>query len=113
MIYTFVVDVDGTLCEIKSNEMEYAEAIPKQDVIDKVNALFNAGHTIVLFSARGMRTYEGDMHYINKNVRPVMEAWLHKHNVYYHDLILGKPWGPNVRYVDDAALYINDFLENF
>lgn len=112
MMETFVVDVDGTLCESLAEGQLYASATPKQDVIDKVNELFYNGHNIILLSSRGMRTYGGDLVFIEKNVRPIMEAWLLKHGVQYHQLVLGKPWGPRkVHYIDDHAMYINDFLE--
>lgn len=111
MIETFVVDVDGTICELKVEGQSYADLQPKQDVIDKINFLFSQGHNIILFSARGMRTYGGDMYYIEKEVRPVMERWLNKHDVKYHQLVLGKPWGLHVRYVDDHAMHISEFLE--
>ena len=109
--YTFVIDVDGTICELKTVGESYSNLRPKLDMISKINDMFDAGHTIILFSARGMRTYGGDMYYIEKEVRPIMEAWLNKYNVKYHNLVLGKPWGANVRYVDDNAMHISEFLE--
>lgn len=107
---TLVVDVDGTLCEIVHGG-NYKDAAPKIDVIEAVNRMYAAGHVVILHSARGMRTYAGDINQIEKHIRPVMEAWLRKHNVKYHVLVLGKPWGKNVRYIDDNAMHIHEFLE--
>lgn len=108
---TFVVDVDGTLCGPVGKDRDYSQCQPRQDVIDKVNDLWLTGHNIILFSSRGMRTYDGDMVAIEKNIRPTMEAWLNRNGVKYHALVLGKPWGPGVKYVDDNAMHIDEFLE--
>ena len=36
--------------------------------------------------------------------------WLEKYQIPYNELIFGKPWGPNVYYVDDKNLTLNQFL---
>lgn len=105
---TFIVDVDGTICiaSLKKggNSYDYANAKPIKAVIKKIRALKADGHIIILNSARGMRTFHGNHEDIEKNVRPIMIEWLKKHDVPYDDLILGKPWGPNVYYIDDRCL---------
>jgi capsule biosynthesis phosphatase len=102
---TFVIDVDGTICVAEKIEgtdtFNYAHAKPIQPVIDRIRELKSAGHTIILHSSRGMKTYKGDLEKINEYVRPVMEAWMEKHGVPYDQIVLGKPWGPNVHYIDD------------
>ena len=49
---TYVFDLDGTLCETFSNPdghgMKYFEATPYPDRIEKVNKLWEEGHTIIL-----------------------------------------------------------------
>lgn len=110
MYETFVVDVDGTLSTIPVEGESYACVSPYQNVIDKVNALYDRGHIIILNSSRGMRSLKGDIVEIERLVRPTMETWLHNHNVKYHKLILGKPWGHRVHYVDDHAMHIDEFL---
>mgnify|MGYP003658291313 CR=1 FL=1 len=49
---TYVFDIDGTICLNTNGEYEKAEPITER--IDKVNALYDAGHTIVFQTARGM-----------------------------------------------------------
>jgi len=113
---TFVIDVDGTICEAQkpegSDSFDYANALPIQPVIEKIRELHDVGHSIILFTARGMRTYRGDREAIEIVVRPILEEWLEKHNVPYDELIMGKPWGKNVYYIDDRALSPADFAEN-
>lgn len=108
---TYVIDIDGTLCTIKGDDEEYKDVQPMLAVVDKVNKMYYNGDTVILFTARGMRTYDGDVEEIEKHVRPTLEKWLALHKVRYHQLIMGKPWGPNVKYVDDNNLTIKEFLK--
>jgi hydroxymethylpyrimidine pyrophosphatase-like HAD family hydrolase len=50
MVYVF--DIDGTIC-INSNS-EYEKSVPLQDRIDKINQIFDDGHTVIFQTARGM-----------------------------------------------------------
>lgn len=111
---TFVIDVDGTICvaETVSGRADYVNAKPIKPVIRKIQDLKAQGHTVILFSARGMRTYRGDLAKIEEHIRPVMEAWLAKYSVPYDALMLGKPWGPNVYYIDDRCLNPEDFARH-
>lgn len=108
---TFVVDVDGTLCTIRQEHETYSEVQPIQDVIDKVNHYYNSGCHIILFTARGMRTYNGDVELIEQNHRKILVDWLAKYGVQYHELHFGKPWGKNVVYVCDRSVQPKEFVE--
>lgn len=107
--HTFCFDIDGTLCEIKPETKEYSEVTPFKDMIAEVNKLYDNNYHIILFTSRGMRTYDGNINAINREIRPVLEKWLETHNVKYHELIMGKPWGNNVTYVDDKAMTPSHF----
>ena len=48
---TYVFDIDGTICLNTNGEYEKAEPITER--IDKVNALYDAGHTIVFQTVSG------------------------------------------------------------
>jgi len=110
-IDTLVVDVDGTLCYIEPDG-NYSTVKPIQNVIDKVNECFNSGKYIILFTARGMRTFKGNVHEIDKHHRPILTKWLIDNGVKYHELHFGKPWNRRTAYLDDNALTIEMFLEN-
>jgi len=90
MIYC--VDIDGTLCS--STYGKYEEAVPFEAAIVRVNALYDAGHRIILFTARGTTT--------GLNWRKLTEEQLESWGVKYHELILGKPEADV--FVDDRAL---------
>ena len=49
------VDIDETICYF-SEEREYSLAQPIHENIQKINKLFDEGHTIVYWTARGTQT---------------------------------------------------------
>ncbi|MEQ9412359.1 MAG: acylneuraminate cytidylyltransferase family protein, partial [Cyclobacteriaceae bacterium] len=52
---TYCFDIDGVVAQLSPNN-DYAMAQPNQDLIDKVNQLYDHGHKIILFTARGSKT---------------------------------------------------------
>ena len=56
------VDVDGTICEnlqlpdFDDRPMDYKKAIPLPNRIKHINELYDKGHTIVYWTARGCRS---------------------------------------------------------
>lgn len=110
----FILDIDETICKAPKKEdgsFDYSNAIPFQKTIDKINELAIEGHRIDLFTARGMRTFNGNVEKINEYHRPILEQWLKEHNVTYHSLEFGKPWARDYFIVDDRNITINQFLE--
>jgi len=96
MIYCF--DLDGTLCS--SAAPIYADEVPFQGRIDMVNRLFDEGHYIKIYTARGMTT--------GGNFREVTEWQLDHWGVKYHELIMGKPAADI--YVDDKGISAKEFF---
>ena len=45
------VDIDGTICHTKGSDYENSK--PRYDQIEKINKLYNEGHEIVYWTARG------------------------------------------------------------
>jgi capsule biosynthesis phosphatase len=113
---TFVIDVDGTICQAEkfpgTDAYDYLNAKPFSQVINRIQTLFEEGHTIIISTSRGMRTHEGDVEKIAEHVLPTLIEWLAKHDVPYHEIHIGKPWGPNVFYVDDRGLSPTFFAHN-
>lgn len=98
---TFIVDIDGTLCE-NTDGKNYVDPSPRKNIIAQVNRLYDSGAEVIIFTARGMNTYSGNVYEIEKNLRYITENWLHSNGVKYNKLIFGKPAGDF--YVDDKAL---------
>jgi hypothetical protein len=49
------VDIDETICYY-SNERNYPDALPFKDRIQKINKLYEEGHEITYYTARGATT---------------------------------------------------------
>lgn len=73
----YCIDLDGVLCAPVSFK-DFAVAVPLTDNISKVNALFDAGHVIHIYTAR----LEVD--------RPITQFWLHQAGVKHDALVMGK-----------------------
>ena len=93
---TFCFDIDGTIC---SQEINYEDALPLRDRINRINELYDKGHCIKFFTARGSLSGE--------DWRRRTEAQLSRWGVRYHELLLGKPHADV--YVDDKACHPADF----
>ena len=105
-----VIDIDGTLTVSDSNK-HYKDVKPNLELINKIHEYKGMGFQIILFTARGMRTYSGDKHQITKYTRPAIEKWLQKHSIPYDELIIGKPWcGQDGFYVDNRSLRPSEFI---
>lgn len=108
---TLVVDIDGTLCDIKTPKQSYAELAPKAAIIDKLRKYQANGYRILLFTSRNMKTYNNNLGLINKHTAPVLLEWLAKWDVPYDEILFGKPWPRNKGfYIDDRAVRPDEFL---
>ena len=52
---TIYVDIDNTIC-LTPEDSRYIESTPIKENINKINKLYDEGHTIVYWTARGMRS---------------------------------------------------------
>jgi hypothetical protein len=93
MRYCF--DIDGTICTVVE-DLKYEEAQPIQERIDKINALYDEGHEIVLQTARGFQTG-------CKNTKFILTRQLAEWGVKCHELHLGKA---------NADIYVDDKCMN-
>ncbi len=108
---TLVVDIDGTLCDIKTPNQSYAELAPKAAIIDKLREYQAKDYRILLFTSRNMKTYNNNLGLINKHTAPVLLEWLAKWDVPYDEILFGKPWPRNKGfYIDDRAVRPDEFL---
>lgn len=94
---TFIVDIDGTICNNTGGE--YEQATPIQERIDFFNDLYDKGHIIIYWTARGGST--------GKDWTQLTHQQLNTWNVKHHEIRMNKPsydfW------IDDKA-YNADFL---
>lgn len=97
---TIVFDVDDVLCDNKNRN--YENAVPIRNNIVKLNGLHDMGYRIVLHTARGMVSCNGDVKAADEKNRAVLEKWLADNGVMYDELVFGKPIA--MMYVDDKCM---------
>lgn len=76
------VDIDETICRSPETR-DYSFAIPLVDNIARINRMYDDGHQIVYWTARGTGS--------GIDWREVTEKQFAKWGVKYHELKLGKP----------------------
>jgi len=107
MSKTYVVDIDGTICDWEAGR-DYTLASPFLDRIQAINKLYDEGHTIKYYTARGMGRYAGRSDKAIESFYAITESQLDRWGCKYHQLILGKPSGDH--YIDDKGVDVNEFF---
>jgi capsule biosynthesis phosphatase len=113
MTHTFIIDVDDTILTTPLNEdgtYDYDKSTPITVSVERIRSLKEEGHQIILFTARGVRTFNGDVKKIKKEHQERLVNWLKQNEVPYDSLVFGKPWGPNPIYVDNRNLSLHAFV---
>ena len=95
----YVIDIDGTICN--DTYGKYEKSKPNKIRIRKVNELYQRGHTIIYFTARGGTTKIDWTEFTKKQLK----QW----GCLYHQLILGKPEG-NL-YIDNKGMNAKEFFK--
>jgi hydroxymethylpyrimidine pyrophosphatase-like HAD family hydrolase len=90
---TIFCDIDGCLAT-EERVFERCIAKPIQKNIDIINELYDQGHIIILWSARGWQ----ELKYTTE--------WLKLYGVKYNSILLGKPIFDI--FIDDKTININD-----
>ena len=75
------VDIDNTICD--TNKTYYENAIPDYNKINHINNLYDKGHEIIYWTARGSKT--------GKDWKLLTEMQLKKWGAKYTELKLDKP----------------------
>lgn len=105
-----IIDLDNTLT-IEGPE-PYLDKKPNTPVIAKLKQYRLLGYEIIIYTARNMKSYDGDVSKINSNTLPIIFNWLERHEVPYNGVLVGKPWcGNNGFWVDDRAIRPDEFVK--
>lgn len=105
-----VIDLDGTLARIDP-QTPYEAREPEPGVVETLRRYAAEGFEIVIHSSRNMRTHNNSIGKINALTLPVIVEWLDRHQIPYHEIIVGKPWcGTEGFYVDDRAIRPSEFV---
>jgi capsule biosynthesis phosphatase len=107
-----VMDVDGTLCPIRSHKQSYQDLQPFPEMLEQIRLYREKGFYIILYSSRNMNSFDGNIGRIAAVTGKQMMEWLDRHDIPYDELYLGKPWpGQGGFYVDDKAIRPDEFLK--
>ena len=102
-----VIDLDGTICPIKQKGESYADLKPFPGAVEKLHALREAGHYLIISTARNMATCDSNLGKVMRNVGKVTLDWLEQYGIPYDEIYFGKP---NAEvYIDDRALRFSDW----
>ena len=70
--YSFVVDIDGTLCPVKGKREKYEDIRPYPEMLERLHYYKENGARIILFTSRNMNSYQGDLGLINKHTAKIL-----------------------------------------
>ena len=100
-----ICDIDGTICSQRvfskerapDDEVSFREAVPFPKRIEYMNSLYDDGHYIIYWSARG---YDSGIDFLEES-RKQLDSW----NVKYNECVMFKPnydiW------IDDKAIGVS------
>ncbi len=93
---TIMVDLDGVICT-EERTFERPLAQPIDGAREALQRLRAAGHTIVIYTARGWAEYK------------VAKQWLDDHGMAYDAIQMGKPIADV--WIDDRALHFSNWAD--
>lgn len=105
----FCFDLDNTLVTHPVTYGEYNTVRPIQKNIDYVRYLKSLGHTIIIYTARRMRTHDGNTGKIVAEIGALTIETLEKLGIPYDELYFGKPHADV--YIDDLGISAFENLE--
>jgi len=103
---TYVFDIDGTVCT--NTKGEYEKASPFLDRIQLINKLYDDGHKIIMFTARGMARHNGNVNKAFQQFYHLTSDQLKGWGLKFHELKLGKPAADI--FIDDKGTNDEDFF---
>jgi capsule biosynthesis phosphatase len=96
------VDLDGVICRLRQPGETYDNLEPVPGAVEKLRQLKAAGHTIIICTARHMKTCEGNVGMAMARLGKTTLDWLARHGIEYDEIHFGKPHAQV--YIDDNAL---------
>jgi capsule biosynthesis phosphatase len=100
--YRFCFDLDNTLVSYPKISGDYSSVEPIKRVINFSNFLYDQGHTIIIHTARRMRTHGGNVGRVQADISKITFDTLDKFDIKYHEIYFGKPYAQF--YIDDLAV---------
>lgn len=95
-------DIDGTLVGSPEIPGDYSTIRPIQENIDFLKRAKSRGAHIILYTARRMKTHNGNIEKVIEDIGSVTIEKINEFNIPYDEIIFGKPWAHF--YIDDLAV---------
>jgi capsule biosynthesis phosphatase len=104
----FCFDFDNTLVTFPKVKNDYSTVEPLQNMINFAKFLKSQGHTIIIHTARRMKTHKGNVGSVIADIGPVTLETIKKFGIPCDELYFGKPYADF--YIDDKA--VNPFQDH-
>ncbi len=96
------IDFDGVICQLKQSDSDSYESLkPMPGAVEKLTQLKQSGHYLIIYTARRMKTHQGNVGAVIADIGRITIDWLDKNQVPYDEIYFGKPWADI--YIDDNA----------
>jgi capsule biosynthesis phosphatase len=100
-------DLDNTLVTYPIVNNDYASVLPIEKNIEKLKNYKKMGHYIIIYTARRMKTHNGNINNVISDIGKITTDTLDKFQIPYDEIHFGKPYADF--YIDDLA--INSFCD--
>jgi len=94
-------DLDNTLVTFPKIPNDYASVEPIKKNIQYLKFLKSLGHTIIIYTARRMRTHKGNVSAVIQDIGKITFDTLQRFDIPYDEIYFGKPYADF--YIDDIA----------
>lgn len=98
----YCFDLDNTLLTYPSKPGDYTTVKPIHHNIDLLKKMKELGNTIIIYTARRMRTHNGNVNKVFMDQGEIVFNTLKKFNIPYDEIYFGKPYADY--YIDDLAV---------
>ena len=99
----FCFDLDNTLVTYPKVDGDYTTVEPIYDTINYLKKLKEKGHTIIIYTARRMRTHGGNVGAVIADIGKITIDTLENYGIPYDEIYFGKPY---------SHFYIDDLMVN-
>jgi capsule biosynthesis phosphatase len=106
----YCFDLDNTLVTYPKVEGDYRTVEPIPEVIAHARLLKNLGHTIIVYTARRMKTHAGNVGGVVADIGEITLETLKRFQIPCDELVFGKPFAD--AYIDDLAVSAFGNLEH-
>jgi capsule biosynthesis phosphatase len=102
-------DLDNTLVSYPKIKNDYTSVVPIYNNINFLKYLKSFGHTIIIYTARRMKTHKGNVGKCICDIGKITFDTLAKFDIPFDEIYFGKPYADI--YIDDLALNCSDSLD--